>query len=308
MDNVQGNTATQEIDNSIEESSEVDNQRPAQPAEAAPEAQRPAEQPEDYDYKKDKRWGKHWKSEQDMYKSIKEMDKWQNSVHRPLKEQFDKYNQHFKTYGIDANKLEDALKEYQSFKDPATPQNQWWNYLQSKMANKEISQKVMDFFTKLEQEELQNKYGANLPPELYEKLDSAEKIQQEFEAMKQAEQKRIASEENVKIINEQKELISKWAEENDVEFNDDVWKSLLDYAEKENISPKELQYRFAYFANKAVRESAKNKATQATLKNVADSKKAGMLPSNGSKTTGQPKVGREQMLDKMAERFMGLAR
>lgn len=232
----------------------------------------PQAEPEILDWTQDKRAKTMWKNDPNqLYGSYKSMEK----MYSPLKAQTEQLQGIFKEHGIEAEQLGDVLKEYKTYSDPNSPQNQMWNYLQTHV-QAEHQGEIIEFFNNLDRKLDQKKYGENLPPEVIEKLKLAEQTSQRLNAIEKAEQEKAQYQQTIKTIESKLTSVESMAKEYDVTWDEATKNGFLRHCSDNNIAPELMEKEFAFLAMKAIKQSAAVQGQRAVVKNIETNKKAGI--------------------------------
>lgn len=233
------------------------------------------------DWTQDKRANSMWKNDPNqLYGSYKNMEK----MYTPLKTQQEQLNKMFKTYGVEPTKVEDVLKEYQTYKDPNAPQNQWLNYLGQHL-NGDTKDDVVKFFNELDRKMDQKKYGENLPDEVIEKLKKADQLEERFNAKERSEQEAQQYQQTIKTIESKLGEVETIAKEYDVVWDEDTKNGFLKYCSDNDIPPQYMHMAFSQLALNAVKKSASVQSQRSVVKNMESNKKAGIT----TKSVNTPK-------------------
>ena len=280
----------------VTEETTVATEQVEQPLEGMEET--PQTQQEILDWTQDKRANSMWKNDPNqLYASYKNMEK----EYAPTREQVNIYNNVFKEYGVESDKIGDVLKEYKSYKDPQAPINQWLDYL-GKQLSSEHKDDVIKFFNELDQKSERAKYGENRTPEEIAQLKAGEQALEELNQMKQAQQEQQALEQSKELISSKLSEVEEMASKYDIKYDDEVKQGLLQYCSDNDIDPKYIPAVFSQFALDAVRQSASVKSERAVVKNQQANKAAGIT----TRTVGvAPKSGAGSMREQLSKAIFG---
>jgi len=245
------------------------------------------------DWTKDNRYKSMWKEDPNqVYKSYREMEK----IYNPLKKRVDSFDNTFKEYGIDEKAIADILKEYKGLKSPDAPHNLLQGYMNNWLGNDQYKGKVVDFFKQLEKEEKQQKYGANLPEEIINKLEELQGFKTKYEQEQESKQKEEAYQETLKTVQAQLTEVEKMAEKYGIEFNDKKRDELLTYCHDQDIDPKYIGSVFAQFALEAVKASSATQATRKQVEKLEQNKKAGISVKDTGVSKGTKELSFEDAI------------
>lgn len=109
----------------------------------------------EYDYKKDERFGKTWKDENDLYKSYIELEKNYEPVEK-IRTDYDNLQKFFKDNGLESENLNEYLTEYRELTNPKNPRNMIADYFSDLFNKPNMRPVVEEFFTFLEKPEYQH--------------------------------------------------------------------------------------------------------------------------------------------------------
>lgn len=245
------------------------------------------------EWKKDSRFGKRWKTADDMYKSYRSLE----SQFSPLNEKYQNLERTLKDNGFQAETLADELKKYADYRNPDSRINQVYNYI-DKLLNSELySNRVIQFFNQLEAEELQRLY----PNMSAEQIKKQQDLEQQLNQLKSAEQQRQEQQymtQTTSQINTALEDCDKLAKEYGFKITDEVKNYLLTYCRDNDIEPKYIKAVFRDIYGKQLLE-ARDKKILANYNERKEKIKSAQIISGGAGKVGnlgeRPK-GRESFL------------
>lgn len=135
-------------------------------------------------WKKDARFGKIWKDVNDFPRLYKSADEILEKKYKPTFKQYEDLQKKFRDSGIEMEKFDDYIKEYQTLKSPENPTNIVYEALVELLGDDDITQQEFDAaMADLQEKKLQRKYpGASR--ELREKLIVQEKETRELKGWK----------------------------------------------------------------------------------------------------------------------------
>ena len=256
---------------------------------------------ETFDYKKDKRYGAMWKDENDIYKSYRNMEK----TYNPIKSKLDTYNQLYEQYGVSDDNLEEVFKEYHQLKDPETPLNQWATYLNKWLSNEIYQPKVVEMFRNLEKEETRRKWGENVPDEIVEKLERMEELERKVQERERAEEESKQQEKLVGSISQGMNEVREYAAKHDLVFDQKLESEFIDYCIQQNVDPNYILDRFIRLSNEYINNNIVKKTQDNTIKNVVQSKKAGIIVNAPKSENTQKGSSFKQDLTSIINRMYG---
>lgn len=253
---------------------------------------------ESFDWTKDKRHGKIWKNENDLYKSYKNLEKMQS----PLKQQADNIKSLAEKYGVSVDKIEDVLKEHKEYSNPDGNFQQWVKYLSEWLNDPDYKDKVIGQFRDLERDKYKKKYGDNLNDEQIadrRKLEDLENWKKDFETKEKSKQEQI---ELGKAIEDKMVVIGEYAKANDIDFGEEDQLALLKYCkEREMYDPKYLPEIFKALVAETKMKESRLRAEASATKNVARGRSAGVV--TGGSSQKQPDDSWSSALQKLGKSF-----
>lgn len=116
-------------------------------------------------WQQDNRFGKTWKSSDDVYNSVKYAE-----------ENYQPYHTLASKYGFkDIESFEQALDKHKEYSNPESDINQTYDYLQKLLQHEEHGKTLQNTFSEIAKAEELKKYGGReLPPEIKERLDKVD--------------------------------------------------------------------------------------------------------------------------------------
>jgi len=257
----------------------------------APEAQ--AQPTENLDWNKDKRKGVLWKSENDLYKSYREMEKMQS----PLKSELNTIKESFKKYGVeDPKKITEILEEYRKLKDPEYEVNKFLGHLDPILSNEVYSNQLKSTIEKLRKEAEREKFGSNLSDTEIQALKEAQSTKSEMEELRI----QLAKAEIKEKMQASLKDIDAYAKENDLEFDQGKF---LNACAKEGIPANMMLRYFKSEAIDAVRKHAAQQSEERVIKNLEKTKTGSI--SGGTKVATA--TAQKQTLDKALDSVLGMS-
>jgi hypothetical protein len=279
------------------ENKDIENPGEAQAVETTAQAES-VPQPAKESWENDKRWGKMWKSHEDSYKSYKEMEK----MLSPLKEKVGTYEKTFKEYQLDFAKFPEYVKEYRELKDPNNLTNQRAQYMDTWLSHPEHSQKVINFFSELEQAELQKQFpGMN-----QEQIERFKSLENEFNRMK-TEREQIESEKVVSsltdTIDQGYSKIEKLCKDYGVPLSENFRNEFLTYCEQNGVDPKHVYHAFRVEYEDIINSAYAKKVEADFMNRVEKNKKAGIVPKASGPAPSAPQ--KMSTKDRLAKAMFG---
>lgn len=239
-----------------------------------------------WDYKKDKRWGKVWKTPEDIIQSYHQLD----TTYPGVKTQLESLMKVFKENNLDASQLTNYLTEYREAVNPDRYENQMAGYVSKFLGNPLYRQEVIDYFNALEKKERQARFGANLPDEvlntIQELTEFKESAVKEKDTRTQAEQLETA----VTTIESQVKLNEEFAKKWGIVYDDKTHVALMDYCKKNRIPPNAVYNTFRDFCEEQVEKIRDQRAEERVQKRLGKGKAAGIIPG-GKRPAPAPAKG-----------------
>lgn len=243
-------------------------------------------------WQKDSRYGKMWKTADDLYKSYGELEK----RYPDIKGKFDKISKSLEKYGLNPDNFDDEMEKIKDYRNPDSQMNKVYNYIKSFLDNEYTREKVLKFYDDLELSELERLYP-NMSAEQRQRQIELEK---EIKTLKEAEQKRKDEQdrnETLNVINSSIENCSKIAKEYGFNLTQDVQVFLLEHCAKNNIAPRYIEAEFYKLYGKQLMEARDKKVIENTKTNEKKLQEAKILGGGNGSTTTAPKLkGKEGFL------------
>lgn len=278
MENTQEQT-NQEVNNEGQE------QQPTQPVENAnsinegSNGTEQVNQPTNLkEWQKDGRYGKMWKTEDDMYASYKSLEKSSNDINS----KYSALIKLLKDNGFQAETFADELKKYADYRDPESRINKIYNYVNDLLSNSIYSPRVQQFFEQIEQEELQRLY----PNMSAEQIAKQQQMDKEIKELKQREAQRQAEvdiQNQISTLNKGLAECETLANEYGFKLTDEVKSFLLTKCRDNGVDPKYLKSEFINIYGKQLMEARDKKVKENEQINQKKLKQAQILGgANGS--------------------------
>ena len=249
------------------------------------------------DWKKDKRYGKMWKNENDLYKSYTGLEKWKATNHDPIKKEYDDMMQLFSEHEIDKSRLKDYIDEYKSFKDPNNPVVASVNYIGKWLNNDLYRDKLNTFFDGLEQEEIQRRYP-NMTAETRQKMMDYERKMEEYDKKLKAIEEEKRYNQYTTEIQENLDKCKELAESRGFGFPDKIKNELVAYCDKNNIPTKYIYQAFMEKYREQLDKAFAEKTEQNLLKKFNKNKSAGIVKAGTNKNETSKKLSYREQLKK----------
>lgn len=250
------------------------------------------------DYKNDPRWGKFWKTENDLYKGYREIEKLQKSKYDPIIKQHEGLINQLKENGFSLEQISEVLTEYKSFKDPENPLIANGNYVNKWLGNPLYENAVANFFKDLENKELQRKY----PNMTEEQIQKQIVLESRLEALENEKKQQDYSKQVDVYSNNIDEGLKKaesYAKSKGLEFSDDIRKNLLEYCDKNEILPKFVFHAFLDLYHEQLEKASAELYEKKTLEKTSKIKNAGIL--NGNNDSLKPVSNKVDTFDSLKD-------
>lgn len=208
----------------------------------------------------DPRMGKVWKSKDDFVGLYKSADEILENKYKPAYKQYESLTSKLKSAGLDAEKIDDYIKEYGDLKSPDRPESKLFKYL-SELADDDLSAEELQVaIAKIEEGKLARKYpGVNA--EQRQRIIANDKKLAELEKWKQTIDTKEKEKEITSTMQNSLQSIDKLAQQKGFELTNEMKIAFLDKCAKEGIDPK---YLLAEFRNQY--ETELDKAYEQKLK------------------------------------------
>ena len=224
------------------------------------------------EWQKDGRYGKMWKTHDDVYKSYTSLEKNFNDINPKYKTLLNV----LKENGFNAETLADELKKYADYRNPESRINQIYNYVNGFLNNELYSPRVQKFFEELEQEELQRLYP-NMNAEQIAKQQAMDKEIKELKAREQARQEEKYMADTTAQIAKGLDDCDVLAKQYGFKLTDEVKNYLLTHCRDNNIDPKYIRNEFISLYGQKLLEARDKKVIENQEKNKKKLEQAQIL-------------------------------
>lgn len=253
-------------------------------------------------WEQDKRFESSWKKDPNrLYKNYRDMEK----TYNPLKSQLETYNGLFEKYGIEADKLEDGIKEYRELKNPDRLENKYANYLKEFLEDPSFRQDVFEYFEDLEKRKIQQKYGDMIPKEIVNQLEGLQKWKADKESAEEKARFEEATEKAKATINEQSKQNEEYAKKWGIVYDDATHNQLLAYCNENEIEPKYFHRVFKDLAEEKVEAIQKKRVEEDVVKRLGNNKKAGIITAPKSPEPKGKTGSRRDNLKPLVNKLLG---
>lgn len=206
------------------------------------------------EWQKDSRYGKMWKKTDDLYNSYKSLE----TKFQDVNPKYTGLLKILKENGFQAETLADELKKYADYRNPESRINQVYNYVDKLLNNNLYSDRVLQFFSQIEAEELQRLYP-NMSAEQIKKQQELEaKLQQLETTERQRQEEKYMADTTAQITNGLTEC-DNLAKEYGFKMTDEVKSYLLTYCRDNNIEPRYIKSVFRELYGKQLLEARDKK-------------------------------------------------
>lgn len=258
---------------------------PSKPAaEPGQQAGQPAAVQDDLDYKKDGRWGtdKMWKSEGDIYKSYKELEKMKAEKYDPMQKSYDALIKSLEDRGYSADKIDEILDEHKTFKDPTTVANKRSSYFQSYLDDGVYNERVIKFFEGLEGERMQAQFPGMSEAQIRKQLEIEDRLSG-FESREQETQmkKFIASAKTE--LNDGMDKAKARSEKVGFVFTDDIRQKVVNYCYENKVPAKYTYQAFMSLYEDDLDKAANSKQELSTMEKLKKNKDGVIIEAGAGK-------------------------
>lgn len=218
-----------------------------------------------WDYKTDKRWGKVWKTEQDIINGYHTLDEILEQKYKPTYKQMEDLQKKFKDNGIDLGQADQYINHYRELASPENPAQKVYSILKE-LADDPITAQELDLMVAdLQEKKLARKYpGAT--KELREKLIAQETQTKQLQQWKSSlEQKQNEAAINT-AIQTGLDNVKKLATARNFEFTDKIEVEFLNHCTKNKIPAaymvQEFRQQYEAALDKAMEQKIKSQTLQ----------------------------------------------
>jgi hypothetical protein len=234
-----------------------------------------------WDYKADPRWGKVFKSESDIINGYKSLDEILETKYKPTFKQYESLVKKFQENGVDVEKIDDYIKEFQTLKSPEYPANQVYTFLKE-LADDDITAQELDLALKdLNEKKLSRKYpGAT--KETREQILAQEKQLKELSTWKttleQGELNKKSQERTEKNLTQIQDL----CKNKGFDFTDTIKQEFINHCIQNQIPTAYMVQEFRNKYDAMLDKVHEEKIKAQTLENLKKTN-ATTIPFNGKK-------------------------
>jgi hypothetical protein len=252
----------------------------------APKADGTPPAPAGWDYKADPRWGKVFKSESDIINGYKSLDDILETKYKPTFKQYTDLAKKFKDNGIELEKLDDYIKEFQTLKSPEYPANQVYDYLKE-LSDDDITAQELDLALKeLHEKKMARKYpGAT--KETLARMVEQEKQLKELTTFKSTLEQKELTKQSTERTEKAHSSIQELCKTKGFEFTDKIWNEFIDHCIQNKIPSaymvQEFRSKYDAMIDKVHEEKIKAQQLE-TLKQT----NATTIPVKGKQTIVKP--------------------
>lgn len=243
-----------------------------------------------YNWETDKRYGKMWKSPNDLYKSYRSMEEQYPALKKQLEEeQMSKKTLYelLEKNGFKPETFAEELERIKPYRDENSEINQVYNYW-NKWANNDLyKDKIAQFYQELEMQEIQRQYP-NMNAEQIKKQMELEKQVQELKTFKQQQEQTKYVEEIKGTIQNSLGEVEKFAGSFGYKLTPEVKNFLLDHCAKNGIDPKYIKSEFFSLYQEELMK-ARDKKIEGNIKVNKEKQKSGTILNGGSNKNTPPK-------------------
>ena len=216
-----------------------------------------------WDYKTDKRWGKVWKTPDDIIQGYKSLDDVLEQKYKPSFKQMEDLGKKFKDAGISIDQIDQYIQSYKQYVDPNAPTNQVLNYLRDLVTDDDVSAKELDLALRdLQEKKLQRKYAGLQGPQLKEAMERDKKIT-ELENWKANFENEQLSKQEAAAVTKGRESIDAICKSKGFELTDQIWNEFMDYCIKgddgKGVETKNMIYAFRQKFDEALDKAFESK-------------------------------------------------
>lgn len=302
MDQEMNNEVEQNLENNNDEQQPTDNLEANNSEQGVQGTDNSASQaPILEEWQKDSRYGKRWHKPDDVYKSFRNLEPQFTDVSSKLAA----INKVLKENGFGAETLADELKKYADYRDPQSRINQVYNYVNGFLNNDVYSSRIVNFFSQLEQEELQRLYP-NMSAEQINKQQELEAKLKQLETVEQQRQHDKYMADTTSQITNGLTDCENLAKEYGFKMSNEVKNYLLTYCRDNDIDPRYIKNVFQEIYRKQLLEARDQKIIANYTARKQKIKDAQIISGGGSKVGNfAPNGDAKSKLKATFERILG---
>ena len=253
------------------------------------------------EWQKDSRYGKMWNKADDLYNSYKSLE----TNFQDINPKYKALIKTLKENGFQAETLADELKKYADYRNPESRINQVFNYIENWLKNEMYSPRIQQFFSQLEQEELQRLYP-NMSAEQIKKQQELEARVNKFEEEARQREQQAFLEQDVASINKGMADCEELAKEYGFRMTKEVKDYLFAHCSKNNIDPRYIKNEFWNIFGKQMLDSRDKKTITNYSARKQKIKDAQIVSGGGSKVGNFAPTGdAKSKLKATFERILG---
>lgn len=252
------------------------------------------------EWQKDGRFGKMWKTHDDVYNSYKSLEKSFNDVNP----KYTNLVKVLKDNGFSAETLADELKKYADYRNPDSRINQVYNYVNGFLNNDIYSSRIQQFFEQLEQEELQRLYP-NMNAEQIAKQQAMDKEIKELKEREAQRQEQLSIQKDIDTINKGLQECETLAKQYGFKLTKEVRDYLITYCRDNDIDPRYVRNEFISIYGNKLLEARDKKVIENQQQNKKKLEEAKILGGGNNKQATTPNLKGKSALTEGLMRILG---
>jgi len=241
-------------------------------------------------WKKDpERFGKTWKTPDDVIKSAWHSDQLIEKQYKPLRAQVDAFTKVFQEYGHEASleKLKAIFDDHKKWNDPENNIVKRGNFLSFFLDHPEYKVETENFLESMRKREVQKQFPG-MSDEMINKIVSLEQFKADQEAKEKAANQKREQEQYLSQITKGWEDVQKECRELGFPVTDEIRTKLLKECFEQGINPQHILYKFMDMYKDEVNKYRNLKIQSEYAKTQQRRRKTGIIPASPTPTRTAP--------------------
>ena len=240
----------------------------AAPAGGQTPAGTPGAQPTGWEYQKDPRWGKVFKTEADIIQAYHSLEDVHEKKYKPSFQRLTDLEKKFSDNKFDLNKVDEYIKNYSEWASPENPRNQLWDSLKELVSDDLSAQDFQTAIAKIREEKLARQYPGMTTEMRKQAIDRDNKLK-ELESWKGDFEYKQSVESQKKTVASSEKQIRELCAQKGFEFTDQIkqefWKYCIEEVKAGKMTTSQMPYVFLMKYGKELDGSYENKIKSGML-------------------------------------------
>ena len=228
----------------------------------------PGAQPTGWEYQKDPRWGKVFKTEADIIQAYHSLEDVHEKKYKPSFQRLTDLEKKFSDNKFDLTKVDEYIKNYSKWSSPDNPRNQLWQSLNELVSDDLSAQDFQTAVARIREEKLARQYPGMTTEMRKQAIERDNKLK-ELESWKgDFEYKQSVASERKTVADSEKQ-IRELCTQKGFEFTDQIkqefWKYCIDEVKAGKMTTSQMPYVFLMKYGKELDGTYENKIKSGML-------------------------------------------